>query len=77
MTTIDEAKAVGARHRTELETLPNVTGVGVGREAGEIVVKVYVSRKVLRESLPESEQVPEEIEGIPTVVEVLAPLKAR
>ena len=77
MTTIDEAKAVKARHSAELLALPNVTNVAVGREAGEIVVKVYVSRKVLPGSLPEDERIPEEIEGIPTVVEVLAPPKAR
>ena len=80
MTTIAEAKAVKERHSAELLALPNVTALGVGpkgREVGKIAVKVFVLRKVPLESLAEDERIPEVIEGIPTDVEVLAPLKAR
>lgn len=62
--------------------LPNVVGVGVGPKTvkgnptGVMAIKVYVSRKLPKEELSESELVPEQIEGIPTDVEQQAPLRA-
>lgn len=73
---------VKKRARDALMRLPNVVGVGVGpklvdgKPVGEVAIKVYVRRKVPTESLLPEERVPNEIEGVPTDVEVQAPLQA-
>lgn len=61
----------------------NVVGVGVGpktvsgRRTGELAIKVYVSRKVEPQSLAPEDLVEESIDGVPTDVEVQAPMDAR
>jgi len=83
MATITEAKAVKERHSARLLALPNVVGLGVGprirqgKPTREIAIKVFVSRIVAAEHLGPGEEIPKELEGIPTDIAVLAPLKAR
>lgn len=52
--------------------LPNVTGVGTGKDeaTGRDVIIVFVTRKVPRDRLRDEDVVPEELEGVP--VRVLA-----
>ena len=53
----------------------NLVGVGLGERViggertGELCVKVHVARKFPLDAVPESERVPEEIDGVPTDVE--------
>jgi hypothetical protein len=70
----EHVKAVKARNRDRLLALPYVVGVGVGpkstggREAGPLVIRVYVSEKVPPERLAEGQRIPAEVEGVPTEV---------
>lgn len=78
-----DPKAVMRRHEASLRLLPNVVAVGVGPKVrrgeatGEIAIKVFVSRKVGLAELTDSERIPGNLEGIPTDVEQMAPLRAR
>lgn len=73
---------VKEHNKEELLRLPNVVGVGVGPKVindnptSNLAIKVYVSRKLPKEKLSESDLVPERIEGIPTDVEQQAPMRA-
>ena len=75
--------ALKKQYRETLLRLPNVVGVGVGPKVVNgtptaiMAIKVYVRSKVPKDRLGENECVPEEIDGIPTDVEVQAPLQAR
>jgi hypothetical protein len=70
-------------HADRLLSKANVVGVGVGpknvsgQPTGELAIKVYVSRKVEPQSLTPEDLVEESIEGVPTDVEVQAPMEAR
>ncbi|MCP4249261.1 MAG: hypothetical protein GY778_19635 [bacterium] len=74
---------VKERHKESLRALANVVGLGIGpkvrggRSTGEMAIRVFVSQKVPLDSLPESQRIPERIEGIPTDVEVMDSLQAR
>ncbi len=80
---ITDIKAVKDRHSTYLLSLPNVTALGIGPKmrhgapTGQASIKVFVARKLPLEELAEDERIPEELEGIPTDVEFMAPLRAR
>ncbi len=79
---IANANEVKQRHRETLFQYPNVVGVGVGpklvqgKPTDVMAIKVYVRQKVAPEQLTPEECVPKEIEGIPTDVEIQAPLRA-
>ena len=79
---ISELEEIKDRHRAHLMSLPNVTGVGVGPKVvkgvttREMAIKVYVRRKVPKEQLAEGECIPDGIDGIPTDVEEMAPMRA-
>ncbi|MET4698738.1 hypothetical protein ABIE65_001760 [Constrictibacter sp. MBR-5] len=64
-----DTDAILQRHETALMQLPNVQGVGIGEKGGKPAIKVFVSRKVPKGSLAESDVVPTQIEGVPTDVE--------
>lgn len=80
---IEAVKAAKRESETYLRSLPNVTGLGVGPKiragaaTGELAIKVFVSRKLPLAELATHERVPETVGGIPTDVEVMAPLRAR
>ena len=71
------------KHKAALRGLANVVGVGIGpkvrggQPTREMAIKVFVSQKVPLDSLPADQRIPEDIEGIPTDVEVMDSLKAR
>ena len=70
------------RRRDYLLSFPNVKAVGVGpklvngRPTGVFAVKVYVTRKVHRDQLPDKDRIPPQVDGIPTDVEEQADLRA-
>jgi hypothetical protein len=71
---LDRVRAVYAREASRLRAYPNVTGVGLGlREVGghvtdEICIRVYVARKVPRDSLPAEAVLPHRLDGTPVDV---------
>lgn len=79
----DRVNRIKRSHADRLLDKANVVGVGVGPKVvagsptGELAIKVYVSRKVDTENLAPADIVEESIDGVPTDVEVQAPMKAR
>ena len=67
-----DARRARSLHEGRLLGLPNVTGVGTGKDetTGRDVIVVFVTRKVPRDRLREEDVVPDELEGVP--VRVLA-----
>lgn len=76
-----DVKAVKEKYRNRLLSLPNVVALGIGpkmrggRPTGEISIKVFVSQKLKRDELGESDCVPAVLDGIPTDVEAHGPSK--
>jgi hypothetical protein len=74
MATDEELLAIKDRAAERLMALPGVTGVGLGgrvrsgRRINELVLKVYVTKKLPAEELDPAGLVPAEFEGIPTDV---------
>jgi hypothetical protein len=60
-------------------SLPNVTGVGTGRDeaTGRDVIIVFVTRKVPRDRLREEDVVPDEVEGVPVRVLAIGEVSAQ
>jgi len=60
-------------------SLPNVTGVGTGRDeaTGGDVIIVFVTRKVPRDRLREEDVVPDEVEGVPVRVLAIGEVSAQ
>ena len=66
---MDDAGSIRRRHESALLALPNVIGVGTGRDgAGAEVIDVYVQRKVARRELAPSETIPDALDGVPVRV---------
>lgn len=82
MENISELKSVKKKYSAYLLSLPNVEGVGIGlkvsggKKTQQTAIKVFVKEKISRDNLAASELIPEQLEGVPTDVEVLAPLRA-
>ncbi len=57
---------VKAKHEMRLLRIEGVEGVGIGEEADQLVIKVYVAKKT--KALQES--IPARIEGYPVRIEV-------
>ncbi len=78
MTLSDTARS----YETYLLGFPNVVGVGTGARryeaagVSEECIRVYVSRKLPRDSLKDGEVLPEWIEGYPVVVEEVGDIEA-
>lgn len=74
-----DIKAVKNRFKKILFSLPNVVSLGIGpkirdgNSTGETAIKVFVSKKVDRSKLEAHECVPDDLDGVPTDVEVLGP----
>jgi hypothetical protein len=60
-------------------SLPNVTGVGTGRDehTGQDVIIVFVTRKVPRDRLRDEDVVPDELDGIPVRVLAIGEVSAQ
>ena len=71
---LKKAIEVQNRHQEELLRYPNVTGVAVGyrqkggKETDEVVIQVFVKKKLPKGELQPQEIIPSEIEGIPVDV---------
>lgn len=66
---MDSAGSIRQRHENALLALPNVIGVGTGKdETGSAVIDVYVQRKVPRQELSPSETIPGVLDGVPVRV---------
>ena len=82
MENISELKSVKKKYSAYLLSLPNVEGVGIGlkvsggKKTQKTAIKVFVKQKISRDKLAKSELIPEQLDGFPTDVEVLAPLRA-
>ena len=64
-----DAGSIRHRHENTLLALPNVIGVGTGRdETGSEVIDVYVQRKVALQELAPGETIPDVLEGVPVRV---------
>lgn len=61
----------------QLLHLPNVTGVGIGEKAGNVVMKVFVTHKVPESVLQPHEVVPKTLEGWETDVEEIGVITAQ
>jgi hypothetical protein len=74
MPTDEELLAIKDRATAQLSTNPNVTGVGIGgrvragERINELVLKVYVTKKLPSAEVDPSSLIPAEFEGIPTDV---------
>ena len=78
-----DVKGIKDKYSKFLLSLPNVTNLGIGPKVrsgtttSEMAIKVFVNRKIPLSELGEKDRIPESIEGVPTDVEVIGPLKAR
>ena len=77
----DEYFAIKTRAAAVFRKIPNVTAIGLGgrerdgRPTGEIVIKVFVTRKKPVDEVPPGEMIPSHFEGVPTdVVEMTSPV---
>ena len=64
------------RHEDWLLSLPNVTAVAVGEDAGRAVIKVFVTHKVPASELAPDELVPASLEGHAVDVEEIGVVEA-
>ncbi len=75
---MDDAGSIRHRYESALLALPNVIGVGTGRdETGSEVIDVYVRRKVARHELAPGETIPDVLEGVPVRVVPLGEVTAQ
>jgi hypothetical protein len=74
-----DANSVRRRHESLLLALPNVIGVGTGRDGqtGAEVIQVYVRRKVPRRELAPGAMVPGTLDGVPVEVVELGDVTAQ
>ena len=63
MPTYEEAVQIQHRHQDRLAGMPGVTGVGAALVGGRVVLRVFVDPDAAAAELPD------EIEGLPVVVE--------
>lgn len=72
MSSIENIRKLRDKYRSDLSKKSNVNGLGVGykiingKMTDEIVIRVYVERKL--DNLPKNDQIPSEIEGVKTDV---------
>ncbi|CCQ90846.1 hypothetical protein NITGR_430013 [Nitrospina gracilis 3/211] len=77
----EEYFAIKERAARRFMKIPHVTAVGIGskekdgKPTGEIVIKVYVSKKKPAREVPADELIPPEFEGLPTDVVEMGELK--
>ena len=80
---IQHLKAVKEKYKKQLLTFPNVEAIGIGpkisrgKSTGEMAIKIFVRQKVPKDELTDGETIPKELDGFPTDVEELAPLRAQ
>lgn len=81
MNELERAIAIKKQYSAAIRSRPGVTGIGFGwrRRAGETTdepaIRIYVERKLAPEALSRDELLPAAIEGIPTDIIQLAPLR--
>jgi hypothetical protein len=72
--TIEDVKM---KHEERLMMLPNVTGIGIGEKAGQVVIKVFVTHRVPKSELKPAEVVPKTLDGYQTSVEEIGIVTAQ
>ena len=81
MNELERAIAIKKEHSAAIRSRPGVTGIGYGwRTRGgeatdEPAIRIYVERKLPPESLSQDAMLPAEIEGIPTDIVELGPIR--
>jgi hypothetical protein len=70
-------EAIQKKYEDHLMRLPNVTGVGIGENAGKKVIKVFVTHKVPVSSLQPQEIVPQKLDNYETDVEEIGVVTAQ
>src|SRR5687767_11201798 len=79
--TDEEYLAIKDRAAERLLTIPHVNAVGIGgrnkggKPTGTIAIKVFVTRKKPAADVPPEELIPESIEGVPTDVVQMGPVR--
>lgn len=74
MSTYEKAKKVKEKYEDILMQKRNVVGIGIGREekkAGlseKYCIKVYISEKIPQNKRKQENEIPDEIEGIKTII---------
>jgi hypothetical protein len=71
MDELERVKQIQARHEKELMKLPGVLGVGIGSEAGRLVIAVFVDKTVRKKP-----KLPTQLEGVPVKVTLTGKIKA-
>ncbi len=70
---LDEARAVKAKYEAHWRELPGVSSIGIGQdESGHPVIVI----RILEES-PALKQIPEQINGVPVLLEKGSPVVAQ
>jgi hypothetical protein len=74
-----DARRARSLHEGRLLGLPNVTGVGTGKDehSGRDVIVVFVTRKVPRDRLRDEDVVPDELDGVPVRVLAIGEVSAQ
>jgi hypothetical protein len=65
-----DIKSVLKKHEESLMKLPDVTGVGIGEEAGKEVIIVFVKEKAAKSLKGSQSIVPKNLEGYEVKVQV-------
>jgi hypothetical protein len=82
MADLSEIRAAKAAHTAVLMDLPNVIGVGIGRQivnnvqTDELCLSVLVADKIAIEGLPTGALVPSQVNGVPTDVVQVGTIRA-
>jgi hypothetical protein len=74
-----DAHSARERYEGALLALPNVIGVGTGRDdqTGAEVIHVYVQRKVPRQELNSDQMIPSALDGVPVRVVPIGEIAAQ
>jgi len=65
------------KYEDRLMSLPNVTGIGIGKRAGREILIVFVTKKVPKIELDPSDMVPESLEGYEIQVDEMGTVTAQ
>jgi hypothetical protein len=65
-----DIQSVFRKHEASLMKLPDVTGVGIGEEAGKEVIIVFVKEKAAESAKGPQSRIPKNLEGYEVKVQV-------
>ena len=77
--TVEQLQVIMEKHRSRLEATANVVAIGIGdkqrkgQSLNRLCIKVYVSKKLPEDQLPDDQIIPKQINGCETDVEEMEP----